>query len=177
MPMVSPNLTGHVTLHFDCLDKNLLLPFTMPLASYVVDADANGVTWPKKSHCTSFQSSWPEEFNDVIYNAISIPCYWCWCQWCLVTQKSCCTSFQLSCPKKLNGVIYNSFGIMWHLISTILTWGIKCHHLQCQWSHVTPMKFHLASHDQKHIKSHFNHLDLMTICMSLYTQTEREREM
>ena len=61
------------------------------------DASANDIKWPKKSHCTSFQLSWPKKFigaiNDTIANGVKWP------------KKSCCISFQLSWTKECHGAI------------------------------------------------------------------------
>ena len=37
---------------------------------------AIGITWPKKSGCTSFLSSLPNEFGCAIYDPINITCCW-----------------------------------------------------------------------------------------------------
>ena len=37
----------------------------------------NGVTWPKKLCCTSFQSYWSKGCNDAIDDAVGITWHWC----------------------------------------------------------------------------------------------------
>ena len=38
----------------------------IPLASHDADPSANGITWPKRSCCFSFQLTWPDKWNGVI---------------------------------------------------------------------------------------------------------------
>ena len=79
MAVVSPDQTSHVVPHFDYLDvRNAVVPLTVPVAS--CDAiSANGITWPERSYCSSFQSFWPNKCNGAIDNAMSIPCCLCQC--------------------------------------------------------------------------------------------------
>ena len=72
----------HVAPHFDCLYLRISrTPFMIMLVSCDVNTNAINVTWWKKPCCTLFWSSWPKEFSDTIYDAISINWYWCQYQW------------------------------------------------------------------------------------------------
>ena len=121
MPMVSHYQKSHVVPHFNCLDlTNSMVPFMMPSALCVA-ANANSVTWSKKSHCTSFWSPWPKECRDATEDAVSIIWHWCWYQWSHITKK-----------------------VIFHIISILVTKGIQCHNLQHCLHHVNLMP--IASH-------------------------------
>ena len=53
--------------HFEYLElMNVMVLIIKPSASYDADTGASGVLWPKMSFYTSFQSSWPKEYNCAI---------------------------------------------------------------------------------------------------------------
>ena len=55
-PMATHDQKSHVTTHFICpVLRNSLAQFTTLSTSCDVDADDIGITWPKKSYCTSCQ--------------------------------------------------------------------------------------------------------------------------
>ena len=56
---------NNATPNFSHLDiRNAIVPLMMPWAS--CNAVAHGITWPKKSCCTSFWISWPKECDGAI---------------------------------------------------------------------------------------------------------------
>ena len=59
---------SHVASYFNCLDpRNTVVPLMMMMsASCNANATINGVTWPEKSFCISFQLSWPKECNGTL---------------------------------------------------------------------------------------------------------------
>ena len=84
---MTKNVILHLTDHLDI--RNVMVLLTIPSASCDADADAdtNDVTWPKKSCCTLFWSSWPKDCNGAINNALCITCCWCQCQWHHITKE------------------------------------------------------------------------------------------
>ena len=133
--MVSHDQKSHVTPHFDHpYPRNEMVLFTMPSVS--CDAGANDVTWPKKSCCTSFWSSWPRKCNNGMNNTVYIIQCWCQCQWLHVTNKVMLHLTSIIFILKYNGAIYDAVSIMWH-------WH------WCQYHYVMPMAMKFVSHDQK----------------------------
>ena len=117
MPMaaVSHDQKSHVAPHFDYLDaRNIVVLLTMLMALYDASISGNGMTWPEKSCCSSFQSSWPNKCKVAIDTDISIYCCLCQCQWQHMTKKSCCSSFQSFWHNEWNSTIDNVIRIMWH---------------------------------------------------------------
>ena len=126
------------------------------------DADATGITWPKMSCCTSFQSYWPKELMislapldaSASANGIRQP------------KRSCCMSFWSSWCKECNGTTDSAVGMIWcqhqwhymtnkvilHLIPIILAYRMWWCHWQCCWHHMMPMA--VVSHDQKVMLHH-----------------------
>ena len=88
----------------------------------------------KKSCCTSFWLSLPQECSCAIDDAIVIIWYWCSAKGPIWLKKSFWNSFWLSWPKDCNGA---TIFILWTQHS-------------CQWHHMT----------KSHIAPHFGHLDL-----------------
>ena len=95
-PLVSIDYKCLVAPHFSCLDqRNVVVPLTMLLALCDTKTSASGITWPKKSYCTSFGSSGANKCTCVSYYAIIT---WCQCQHQMhhMTKKvMCCTLFCL----------------------------------------------------------------------------------
>ena len=61
---------SQVTLNVHCLNlTNGMTHLMIPLVSGYVYTDANCITWPKKSCCTSFSFCWLKECNSAIYDA------------------------------------------------------------------------------------------------------------
>ena len=105
--ITSPKM--HVAHHFNCLDiRNVMVPLTIPSASCDPGADAYGVTWPKKSCCTSFWFSCLVSLD--LRNAF-VPL-----MMSLVShdqkKKSCSMLFQSSWPNKQNHSIDNAVSSM-----------------------------------------------------------------
>ena len=85
-PMALPDKISHVAFHFDSSDLgNEWYHWQWHLASDA--AVANGITWFKKSYCTSLQLSWHGKCNGSINDAISIMWCWHWQQLHHMTQK------------------------------------------------------------------------------------------
>ena len=58
---------SHVAPHFNHFDIRIgMVPLMMPSASYNTDTNAN------RPHDTTFQLSWPEEWNYMLFNVISM---------------------------------------------------------------------------------------------------------
>ena len=73
MPVMSHDQKSYVASNFSCLDLwNAIMPLMILLAS--CDTNATGITWPNKSCCTSFWSSWCKKFSGAIIDAVSIMC-------------------------------------------------------------------------------------------------------
>ena len=63
---------NHTTPHFNCIDiMNEMVPLKTPSELSDACASNNGVTWSKKSCCTSFYLSWPKECSGYIDDTIS----------------------------------------------------------------------------------------------------------
>ena len=91
-----------------------------------VSCDANiGITWPKKSFCAMFQSSWPNKHNGAIENAISTMWCWHWCQQHHLSRR-----------------------VKWHLVSIVSTKWTKWYHVWSQ-HHMTAVLVPLVSHNWK----------------------------
>ena len=99
--------------------RNSMVSFTMLSASH--DTDSNDITWWKKSCCTSFQLSWPVDFNGATYNTIGIT--WHWCQWDHMTKSDGASHFnhldlrnsveQFTMPLASCDADTDANGIMW----------------------------------------------------------------
>ena len=61
--------------HMNDLRSSLVL-FMMPLASHYAYASANGITWPKMSHCTPFWLSWPKEYMHLYRQRFIVQVCW-----------------------------------------------------------------------------------------------------
>ena len=86
--MVSHNQESHVVPPFDSCDlRNTMVPLMTMLVSCNTNTGANGISWPKKSCCTSFQSYLPKEFNGPVNDAVGIMWCWHWHQWHHMTRK------------------------------------------------------------------------------------------
>ena len=79
-----------------------MVPLMMLLTSPDANDSASGIIWPRKPYCTSLPSSWPQKYNDAIYDPVShhvtlmpVAMWWQWQLW-LMKRKSCCSSFWLS---------------------------------------------------------------------------------
>ena len=110
----------------------------MPLMTQLALCDTNisiyGIVWPKRLCWTLFQSSWPNQYNAAIENAIGISGCGCHCQQCQMTEKSCCIPFWSSWTNKGNGATDDVISVIW-----------------CQALH------HMTN---SHVASCFNHLDI-----------------
>ena len=93
MPMELHDQKSHIVPHFNHLDvRDAMMPLMVPSGSPDANASANGITWPKRSCCTSFHHL---DLGNVIVPEASCDAYasanditW--------QRKSCYTSFQLS---------------------------------------------------------------------------------
>ena len=105
-------------LDFNHLDlRNVMVPWMTPSASHDTDANTTGITWPKKSCCTSFHLS-------NLRNAV-VPLMMHQCQWHQINNMPCCTSFQFSWHKKGSGTTENVISI-----STFQCRTQRCHMTQ-----------------------------------------------
>ena len=133
---------SHVASHFDHLDLRnaksaidaaiaIMLYWhghqwhhVTPVLMATCDASTNGITWWKKSICTSFQSSWHKE----AMVSLMIPLASCYTnashQWCHMTKK-----------------------VMLLMISIIFTEGMQWFHLQCHQHHMMPISMPVVSWD------------------------------
>ena len=115
MTLVSHDPKIHVAPYFKPLYiRKAIMVLMTPLASHDTSTGTSSITWPKRSCCTSFLSSWPEKCNGAVDNALSITCWWCQCQWNHMTKQVCCTSLQLSWSMGCNCAIDYVIHIMWH---------------------------------------------------------------
>ena len=143
---------------------------------------ANGITWPKRSCCTSFQSSWLKWCNGAIGKTIGmIPM--------LMPMASCNKSHVAShvdhpdltnvividkgisitwCPCQ-HQVHHITGKVMLHLFLIILTKQMHWHHWSCQRNHMTLMLVPVTSHEQNHVTSPFDCLDLTDGMVPLIT--------
>ena len=82
VPIVSHDQETNAALHFDNLDqRNVLIPLTALYASHDADALTNGITWARRSCCTSLLSSWSKKYGGATYDTVSFMWHWHWCQW------------------------------------------------------------------------------------------------
>ena len=147
VPVASCDPKSHVASNLEYLGlSNVVVPLMMLSVSCDGNTDANGVTWPRKTCCTSFWLSslrnaivhlvMPSAAHDVSANGVT---------W------SFCTSFWSSWPKECNGAIED------------VNYICSLH-----WHHVIPMPVPVASHAQKsHDASHFSCLDLRNVMVPL----------
>ena len=143
VPMLSHDQERHFAPCFHCLhlsnemaldDQNLffchpdlrnaMVPSVMLSMSCDAPASASGITWPKESCYTSFQSSWPQECDGGTDDAVGIIWHQSPANGITWPKTSCCISFQSSWPKEWNCTLDDAFGIIWH----------QC---MCQWHHMT----------------------------------------
>ena len=180
--MKSHDQKSHIVPHFDYPElRNAMLPLMMLFTSCDITVSANGITWPKKSHCTSFQLPSFREFNGVIEMLLVMWCH-CWCQWHYMTKIgtsvgiTCCTGIMNGTtvfPRALywNEMQYHfikmrcnmpcQLALRLHLILIILTKGMHWCHWQCHQHHVMPMPVPIVSYEQRnHIAPHFDCPDL-----------------
>ena len=85
VPVAWHDQKSHIAPHFCHLGVRKTM---IPLASSEPNSGTNGITWPRKSFCTSLSLLGHKECNDAIDNAISFIWCWCWYLWCHMTEKS-----------------------------------------------------------------------------------------
>ena len=120
-----------------------MVPLMTLWASCDINASASSITWPKKSCCTTYWSSWPAECNGTIDDAVGI--MWCQCQWQHMTKESHVTShfYHLDLRNRIVSLM-----ILWH--------------------YVTLVPASMTSNDQKFYVVHcVNHLALMNAVVLL----------
>ena len=114
VPMTLYDSKSHIAPHFICHALgNSMVPFMVPSVSCDADTGTNGITWQRKSCCTTIQLSWPKKCSSVIDDAVGI--IWCRSQKGVIWPKeTCCKSFHLSLCKENSNTIYDAVDIIWH---------------------------------------------------------------
>ena len=144
------------------------------------DADANGITWPKSSCCTSFWLCWPKEYNGAIDDAVHIT----WshqCQWHCMMKSNVTTHF--ICLNIRNTMV--PLMIWGHHVTQMsvwlasndqkscctsfwLSWPQECSGTIDDTTGIISMLMSMMSHDKRsHVAPHFDHCDLRKAVMSL----------
>ena len=127
-PVTSPEQNSDVAPHFDHLDLRNAMVLVMTLSvSYDTSASTNGITWLKRSCCTSFQLSWLKKFNGAIDDAISVT----WCQWQYVSPGKYLFQIYVSDPRCERPTVADKWKCLWMSQDTCLALGL------CIYKHIS----------------------------------------
>ena len=125
--------------------------------SHDVDTSSNGVTWWKRSHCTSFQLSWHKEYSCTINDGVGITRRQFQCQWYNTPHFSCLNLrnavLPLTMPVPVPVALYdqkshvashfNSFNLRNRMVPLTMPWAscdahASAYHVTWPESHVAP---------------------------------------
>ena len=129
MPTPAPwcDITKRVMLHLvSIILWNALVWLRLLLVSCDSTAVISGITVPKMSCCTSFQSSGKKECSSIIDSVVSIMWCWHWHQWHHINKSHVPPHF--TCLDLWNAMVA--------LILSSTSYDAQC---KCQWHHITKM--------------------------------------